>query len=99
MMHGSLTRVLVERERLCARVAAQRTDVGRHIGGLGVPIGMIDRSCAAARFVRAHPSVIVAGFGAALALRARSVLGLVARAAGLWRLGVRVRQLLRYVGY
>ena len=99
MRHGSLSRVLVERERLRARIEGQRAELGRHVDGLAVPFALIDRIGEAARFVRAHPGVIVAGFGAALALRARSVLGLLARVAGLWRLGVRARQLLRYAGY
>ena len=99
MMHDSLTRVLVERERLRTRIEVQRADTERYLKGLAVPMALIDRVRLAARFVRAHPAVLAAAMGSVFALRARSMLSLFARGVGLWRLGVRARQLLRRFGY
>lgn len=99
MMHDTLTRVLVERERLRARIDGQRGELERRMAGLAGPFAVIDRVRAGLRVLRSHPALVVAGLGAVLALRARSVLRLVARGATLWRLGVSARRIVRELGY
>lgn len=99
MMPQSLSRVLLEREGLRGRIAAQRGDVRRYASGLAGPAAVVDGARASVRFLRAHPHIVVAGLGMAFVLRARTMLGLVTRALGIWRLARRARLLLRSLGY
>jgi len=106
MMPQSLSRVLLEREGLRGRIAAQRGDVRRYASGLAGPAAVVDGARASVRFLRAHlrflrahPHVVVAGLGMAFVLRARTMLRLVTRALGIWRLARRARLLLRSLGY
>ncbi len=99
MMPQSLTQVLLERERLCARIAAQRGDVRRYASGLAGPAAVVDGVCGAVRYVRAHPQVLVAGLAVAFVLRARTMVGLAVRVLGIWRLARRAQALLSIVRY
>ena len=98
-MEESLARVLIERERLRARIDRQRRDVDRYVAGLAGPATIIDRVRLGACFVRRHPGVLLGAVAAGFALRARSAAGLIARGLGLWRLARRAQVWLRYVGY
>jgi hypothetical protein len=98
MIARPLNRVRAERERLRARIDSQRYDVERHFGGLEAPARFIDRVRQAGRFVRSHPGVVAAAAAGVFALRSRTILGLVARGAGLWRLARGAQALLRHVG-
>jgi hypothetical protein len=98
-MEQPLTRVLVERERLRARIDRQRRDVDRYVAGLAGPAAIIDRVRLAGRFVRRHPGILLSAVAVTVALRARSAAGMVASALGLWRLARRAQVWLRYVGY
>lgn len=99
MSGQSLTRVLVERERLRARIDTQRHDIDRYVAGLEGPAAVIDRLRQAGRFVRSHPRVMAAAVAGAFVLRTRSMLGLAVRAAGVWRLARRAQTLLRHIVY
>jgi hypothetical protein len=99
MMQRALTRVLVERERLCGRLNGQRSDVARYAHGLQRPAAVVDRVVHAARIVRAHPGVVLAAGATFLVVRGRSMLGLATRGFALWRLARRAQALLRHVGY
>jgi hypothetical protein len=97
MMAQSLTRILLERERLCSRIAVQRGDVSRYVSGLAGPAAVIDGVRGAGRYVRRHPQILVAGVAAAFILRARTMFGLTARVFAIWRLARRAHALLRFV--
>ena len=97
MSRQSLNRVLVGRERLRARIDAQRRDVDRYLAGLEGAAAFVDRVRQAGRFIRSHPGLVAAATAGAFALRTRSMLGLAVRTAGLWRLARRAQSLLRYV--
>ncbi|MGH8666233.1 MAG: YqjK family protein [Burkholderiales bacterium] len=99
MMARSLTRVLVERERLRGRIEGQRREVARYGEGLARPAAIIDRVIQAGRFLRAHPLVVAAAGVAVFALRGRTMLGLATRGFAVWRLARRARALLRSAGY
>lgn len=99
MIGPPLNRVLAERERLRARIHSQRYDVDRYLAGLEGPARFIDRVRQAGRFVRSHPGLVAAAAAGIFALRSRTILGLVARGAGLWRLARGAQALLRYVGH
>jgi hypothetical protein len=98
-MEAPLTRVLIERERLRARIDRQRRDVDRYVAGLAGPAAIIDRVRSCGRFVGRHPAALLGVVAAGFALRARSAAGLLARGLGLWRLARRAQVWLRYVGY
>lgn len=99
MMQRALTRVLVERERLRARVHAHRGDVAHYSHALQGPAATVDRVMHAGRFVRSHPALVLAAGVAFVAVRGRSMLGLATRGLALWRLARRAQMLLRHVGY
>lgn len=93
-MAGSLSEVLVKRERLLASIAAQREGVRHAVGGLAGPIALIDRVAQAGRFLRAHPFAVGAAVAVLVAMRTRSLVGLLARGFGAWRLLRRIQSLL-----
>ena len=93
-MSDALTRVLLQRERLLNRVARQRDSVAVAFAGLARPIALIDRIAAAGRTLRAHPAAIVALVAGVVVLRAKTVIGMVGRGIGLWRLFQQVRTLI-----
>jgi hypothetical protein len=98
-MDRSLTRVLVERERLLARTDQQRLAIANACSGLGKPAALIDSALGCGRFVRGHPAALAAIVGSIIVLRARSILGIVTRGIGMWRLLRRLRSTLRLLGY
>jgi len=98
-MDSALTRILVERERLLARIGEQRRAVGAAVDGLATPIAVLDRALEAARYLRSHPLAVGIAVAAVVALRTRSLFGLAARGFGIWRLVRRVRLLARRLGW
>jgi hypothetical protein len=99
MIGRALNGVLTERERLRARIHAQRYDLERYASGLEAPARFIDRVRQAGRFLRAHPGLVAAAAAGIFALRSRTLLGLVARGASLWRLARGAQALLRHFGH
>jgi hypothetical protein len=97
MMDEALTRVLLERERLLARIEQQRTGVATALRGLAGPIRAIDQVVAAGRFLRAHP--LAAGAVVALLVIAgrRPLFGTLATSLGAWRLVGMLRLAMRRV--
>jgi len=92
-MSDALTKVLLQRERLLNRVAGQRDSVALAFAGLARPIALIDRVAGAGRVLRAHPAVVAALVAGVVVLRARTVIGMIGRGVGLWRLFRQVRTL------
>jgi YqjK-like protein len=81
-MNEKMFELMERREKLLARIAAQRvqmTEIGSHFRS---PLSLADRGVAVARFFRFHPS-LVAGVAAFFLIRRRSMAGLVW---GVWRL-------------
>ena len=98
-MDRSLTRVLIERERLLARTDRQRLALGGAYSGLRKPAALIDRAVDCGRFMRSHPTALAAIAGSIIVLRARGLVGIVTRGIGMWRLVRRMRSTLRLLGY
>jgi hypothetical protein len=94
-MSRTLTDVLVERERLLARGAQQRLAIANACRGLAGPAAVLDRIGAGGRYLVRHPGIVAGVVLAAMALRGRSLVGLVARGIGLWRLAQRFRAFAR----
>jgi len=94
-MKRTLTEVLVARERLLVRNEQQRAVIHRACMGLAGPAAMIDRAADCGRYLRAHPAALAGLIGTLLLLRGRSVLSIATRGLAFWRLGRRVRSLMR----
>lgn len=94
-MKRTLIEVLLEREQLLARNDQQRAVIRSACSGLAGPAAMVDRATECARYLRAHPVALAGVVGAFLLLRGRAALGVAARGLTLWRLGLRVRSLMR----
>lgn len=92
-MSEALTKVLLERERILQRVVRQRESVVVAFSGLTGPIALIDRLVGAGRVLRAHPAAVGLIVAGVLVLRARTVIGLIGRGVGLWRLLTSIRAL------
>ena len=92
-MADALTEVLVRRERILRRIAQQRDSIAVAVAGLERPIALIDRIVEVGRVLRAHPAVMAVLLGGVLVLRTRSVIGLISRGIGWWRVFRRVRAL------
>ncbi len=77
--------VLIQRRgELLASIAAQREQVSEIGTQLKGPLALADQGWAAARFLRSNP-ILVAGVVALIAIRRRSVAGLVKGAWRVWR--------------
>jgi len=94
-MKRTLTEVLLARERLLVINEQQRAGIQDACAGLAGPAAMIDRAMGCARYLRSHPTALAGLVGALLVLRGRSVLGIATRGLAFWRLGRRVRSLMR----
>ncbi|MCC6531005.1 MAG: hypothetical protein IT531_00515 [Burkholderiales bacterium] len=97
-MTDALTKALVERERLLAQIAAQRSGIASAFAGLSRPAAIVDRVLDAGRFLRAHPAALGALVAAVFALRGRAMFGLAVRGLSLWRVVRRLRTLARLIG-
>ena len=96
-MSDALTEVLVRRERLLQRIARQRDGVAVAVRDLRRPIAIVDRVVEGVRVLRAHPAAAIGVAAAILVLRARTVIGLVGRGIGVWRLFRSVRTLVGHL--
>ena len=75
------------KERLIARCAAQRENIAVAFRELQKPITIADRALAAARFLLAHPVLVVAIVAAVVGFRRRNLLlVLAARGLAIWRM-------------
>jgi glutathione S-transferase len=74
------------KERLIARCAAQRETIAEAFRELRKPIAVADRALAAARFLGAHPVLVLAAVAGVVALRRRKVLSLVTSGLTAWRM-------------
>ena len=74
------------KERLSARSQLQRAAIAENFHGLRGPIGIADRTLGVARFMRAHPVLMVAAVAAVFVFRGRGLAGLATRAFSAWRL-------------
>ena len=97
-MSDALTKALLRRERILMRVARQREDIGLAFAGLAGPIALIDRIANAGRLIRAHPAAVAVLVAALVAMRGRTLIGVVTRAFSIWRLARQVRSLVSRFG-
>ena len=74
------------KERLIARIAAQRASLAAACRDLHGPIAVIDRTVAAVHFLRAHPLFVVALFVGVIVLRRRRIVGLLKGGVTAWRI-------------
>lgn len=93
-MSDALTETLLRRERILARVAQQRAGIASAFVDLKGPIQVIDQVLGAGRFLRAHPAAVTVLVSAIVVLRARTLVGLAARAYSLWHVLRRARAVL-----
>jgi hypothetical protein len=97
MMDEPLTKVLLDRERLLARIEQQRSSIKVSLDGLSGPIGIIDQAMAAGRFLRTHP-LAAGGLVALMVVLSRHTLfGTLTRGIGAWRLVRQVQHMLRRI--
>jgi len=89
--------LLLRRERILARVADQREDLGAAVAALERPAAAIDRVADGVRWLKARPAVIAALVAAVVILRRRGILTMVGRSLGLWRLARSVQGLVRHL--
>lgn len=80
-MNKQMLEVMQRRGVLLARIAAQREQMAEIEADWRPPLALADQGVAVVRFLRCHP-LLVAGVVALLAIRRRSVAGLVW---GVWR--------------
>jgi len=97
-MERVLTKVLVERERIRARIARDRTAITGYCQALSGPAVVVDNVLEGVRFLRRHPLAVGGVVAAVAVLRVRSVVGLTVRGIGLWRLFRRLRRLAQTFG-
>ena len=96
-MDAALAKVLLERERLLARIARQRSDVEVAFAGLAGPVAAIDRAVEFGRFLRAHPLVAGGLVALIVVLSRRTLFGALTSGIGAWRLLRHVQVMLRRV--
>ena len=97
-MSDALTKTLLRRERILARVARERGDVELAFVGLSGPVAMADKFVEVGRMLRAHPASVAVLVAAIVALRGRTLFGVVMRGIGLWRLLRQIRSALGRFG-
>jgi hypothetical protein len=73
------------KERLIARIAGERAAIAAAIGAWEKPLSVVDKGLAAARYLRAHPLLLVALIGFFVALRRRNLLAWAGRGFAAWR--------------
>ena len=74
MKHGdSTSELLLQRERLLARCAAQRDDLAVLAQRLDGPLRLADRGIVGVRYMRAHPLALGAVVGLVAVMRRRSL--------------------------
>ena len=81
-----LAEIARRKERLMARSEAQRAAIGASLRQLQGPIRIVDRGLDAARFLRAHPLLVVVAVATLVVFRGRGLLSLARRAFSVWRL-------------
>lgn len=81
-----LLEIARRKERLIVRCGVQRESIAATFRALQRPMSIVDRALLAARFLRAHPVLMVGVVAAVVAIRRRSVpLALAARTLVIWR--------------
>jgi len=81
-----LADIVLRKQQLIARCAAQRAAIGGAVRDLERPIAVADRILAVVRFFREHPLVLAGAVAAIVAVRRRTLFGLAARGITAWRL-------------
>lgn len=85
-IQDQLIEIARRKERLIARTAAQRAEVGESFLQLRGPIGIVDRGLEIACFLRGHPLLVAAVVVAVVAFRRRGVVSFVGSLLTAWRL-------------
>ena len=84
-MKTSLIEIREKRARLIERAARERDDLGRGIAALSVPIAVVDRGLAVARYLKAHPVIVAAAAALVIALQPRRTISWVQRGVAMWQ--------------
>jgi hypothetical protein len=88
-----LSEIARRKERLIAASARERAMLAAELGAWQKPIGVIDRSMAGVRFLKAHPALALTGLAVVVILGRRSLLRWAGRGLLVWR-GWRALQVL-----
>ncbi|BCB27731.1 hypothetical protein SKTS_26170 [Sulfurimicrobium lacus] len=91
-MNSRLIELAERRERLVAKIAAQRGELARHVVPLKGVFAVADKGVAAVRFLQRHPGLVAGAVGLFVALRPRRALAWLGRGWSLWKLVQRLRQ-------
>ncbi len=97
-MDRELTKVLVERERIRARIERERSTVATHYRALERPAVYVDHVLEGVRFLRVHPLAVGGAVAAIAVLRTRSLVRLAIRGIGVWRSLRRLQRLAHTIG-
>lgn len=82
---NEMLQIQVQRAHLLARAAAERRNVSARLALWEAPLGVADRSVAAARYLRRHPSIVVAAVALLVLLKPRRAIAWARRAFVAWR--------------
>lgn len=89
-MNDSLFKLMQNRNRLLAKIAAQRGQMTEIEAEWRAPLALADRGVAIVRFLRCHP-LLVSGAMAIILFRRRSMTGMTGLMWGVWRAWKRYR--------
>lgn len=96
-----LTDALVEcarrRERLIARAQRERTEIANALARWGKPLGAIERGIAVARYLKAHPILVVSALAVAVVLGRRGIVRGLGGGLVMWRAWRSVREWMRRI--
>lgn len=84
-MSGTLLDIALRRERIRARIAQERRDLGAALAPFAPAVSVLDGGWNAWRYLRAHPQWLVGGAFALVVWRPRGSLKWARRAWGAWR--------------
>jgi len=87
MFTESLAELARRKERLIARTAAQRSVIADVYHRWQMPVSLLDRGVAVARFLRSHPLLLAVGVAVAAAVGRRNLLYWAGRGWVAWRTG------------
>lgn len=89
-MNDSLFKLMQNRNKLLAKIAAQREQMTEIEADWRAPLALADRGVAIVRYFRCHP-LLVSGVMAIILFRRRSMTGMTGLMWGVWRAWKRYR--------
>lgn len=91
-MSQRLIQLAERRERLVARIAAQRSELSRNLFPLKAGCAVADKGLQALRYMQQHPALVAGGVGMLVAMRPRKAFAWLKRGWLAWRMIKKLRQ-------